>query len=300
MQQLATTDRSFQFGDGLFTTIRVQQGQLQLWPYHWQRFAASLQRLQFPSVDPDWLYQTAISHISAPDQVMKIIISRGQSGRGYSPKGCSAVSCYFITSPLPDYQQQQQQGIELQLAELKLARQPLLAGMKHTSRLETVLVKAEMERRAVEDVLLCDHDGFVIEASAGNIFFFKQQQWHTPKLDQAGIAGVMRHRVLKELTITPAAYTLAAIEDCEAMFVCNALMGVVPVRQYGERPLALNASLAIQQRVHGSLSTSLSVDSEPHPFNYFSFDASDQDRGSSESVKQISHAVLAQQTVREL
>ncbi|MDZ7903221.1 MAG: hypothetical protein U5L01_12050 [Rheinheimera sp.] len=38
-------DRSFQYGDGVFTTIKVTQGKLQHWSLHWQRLALSCQRL---------------------------------------------------------------------------------------------------------------------------------------------------------------------------------------------------------------------------------------------------------------
>ncbi len=85
MQQPGISDRSFQYGDGVFTTIRVARGQLRLWPYHWLRLNASLQRLGMAAVDEIWLKHQAERQISAPEQVLKIVISRGQGGRGYSP-----------------------------------------------------------------------------------------------------------------------------------------------------------------------------------------------------------------------
>ena len=247
MLQPSISDRSFQYGDGLFTTIRVHCGQLLLWPYHWQRLAASLHRLGMASVDEQWLKQYAQQQITAPEQVLKIVVSRGQGGRGYSPAGFSQANCYVSTSPLPDYRPQQQQGIHLGIAQLQLGIQPLLAGMKHTSRLETVLLKAEVERRQEDDLLCCDHSGLVTELSAANVFFYLDGGWHTPKLHQAGVAGVTRQWLLDQLQIIPGCYTLTDVRQSQSMLATNALMGVVPVRQFESRTLDLQPVRALQQ-----------------------------------------------------
>lgn len=231
MQQPGISDRSFQYGDGVFTTIRVARGQLLLWPYHWLRLNASLQRLGMAAVDEVWLKHQAEQQISAPEQVLKIVISRGQGGRGYSPAGFTQSQCYCSVSPLPDYQSLQQQGLHLDVATLQLGIQPLLAGIKHTSRLETVLLKAEVERSQADDLVACDSTGLVTELSAANLFFYQDGRWHTPRLHQAGVAGVTRQWLLDYLQITPGCYSLAQLQQAEAMLACNALMGLVPVRQ---------------------------------------------------------------------
>lgn len=247
MQQPGISDRSFQYGDGIFTTIRVHRGQLLLWPYHWQRLCASLLRLGMAAVDEAWLKQQAEQQISAPEQVVKIIISRGQGGRGYSPAGFEQALCYCSASPLPDYQALQQHGLSLDLARLQLGIQPLLAGIKHTSRLETVLLKAEVDRSAADDLVACDSSGLVTELSAANLFFYQQGRWHTPRLHQAGVAGVTRQWLLDYLQIIPGCYRLAQLQQATAMLACNALMGLVPVQQFAGQPLALAPVRPLQQ-----------------------------------------------------
>lgn len=247
MQQPGISDRSFQYGDGVFTTIRVSRGQLLLWPYHWLRLSASLQRLGMAAVDEMWLKQQAEHQISAPEQVLKIIISRGQGGRGYSPAGFAQVQCYCSASPLPDYQSLQQQGLRLDVATLQLGIQPLLAGIKHTSRLETVLLKAEVERSEADELVACDSTGLVTELSAANLFFYQDGRWHTPRLHQAGVAGVTRQWLLDYLQITPGCYSLAQLQQAEAMLACNALMGLVPVRQFAGLRLDVAPVRPLQQ-----------------------------------------------------
>jgi len=37
---VSVSDRSFQYGDGCFTTMLVKQGQIQYWQYHLDRMEA--------------------------------------------------------------------------------------------------------------------------------------------------------------------------------------------------------------------------------------------------------------------
>jgi 4-amino-4-deoxychorismate lyase len=249
VQQPTVSDRSFQYGDGVFTTMLVDDSQLVLWDLHWQRLTQSLHRLQMPALDESMVKRQAEQAITAPSQVVKLLISRGQGGRGYSPAGFSQPLVYVSTSAMPDYQRHRQQGIHLGVAKLQLATQPLLAGIKHTSRLETVLLKAEAEQSGFDDLLVCDQRGYATELCAANLFFKLNGQWCTPTLDQAGVEGVMRQWLLQQLDIQQGHYPLTILEQATAMFASNALMGVVPVQQFLQRPLNMDAVRPVQQLV---------------------------------------------------
>ncbi|RVU40905.1 aminodeoxychorismate lyase [Rheinheimera riviphila] len=247
--QPTVSDRSFQYGDGIFTTMLVDNSQLVLWDLHWQRLAQSLQRLQMPPLNEQAVKLQAEQAITTPSQVVKLLVSRGQGGRGYSPAGFHEPLVYVTNSPLPDYQQQRQLGIRLGVASLQLSTQPLLAGIKHTSRLETVLLKAEAEQSAFDDLIVCDQQGRVTELCAANLFFKIKGQWCTPKLDQAGVAGVMRLWLLQHMDVQQGYYPVTALDDATAMFASNALMGVVPVQQFKQRPFNVDEVRPIQQLV---------------------------------------------------
>ena len=232
LQTPSSTDRSFQYGDGLFTTIRVKGGKAMLWDLHLQRLVSGAKALQIHSFDTDELTAQVQQAISAPDQVIKVLISRGQAGRGYSPQGIESPCCYISTAALPDYRNWQQQGICLGVADFKLAQQPALAGLKHNNRLEQVLIKAELAERDVDELVVLDQSDAVIEVSAANLMFCKNGQWYTPTLDQAGVKGVMRQHLMAHLLVTEGNFGLADLQQADALLICNALMGVVPVKQF--------------------------------------------------------------------
>lgn len=71
---ITTGDRSFQFGDGIFTTIRVRAGVAEYWPLHLTRLQQGVTRLGFR--EPDWqqLSNQVQQAISAREQVILSLI----------------------------------------------------------------------------------------------------------------------------------------------------------------------------------------------------------------------------------
>lgn len=203
-----------------------------LWDLHLQRLVEGANRLCIAAFDTTELTIKVQQAISASEQVIKVLISRGQAGRGYSPVGISSACCYISTATLPDYSNWQQQGICLGAADLKLAQQPALAGLKHNNRLEQVLIKAELAASEFDELVVLDQSGAVIEGSAANLMFCKNGHWHTPKLDLAGVNGVMRQYLMSQRVVTEGRYQLIDLQQAEALLLCNALMGVVPVKVF--------------------------------------------------------------------
>ena len=234
-------DRSFNYGDGIFTTLLVRGGQLQLWPLHLQRLQLSAQRLGFGAVDWAVLQQQVLAVITEAEQVIKVLLSRGDGGRGYSAAGITQPKWYISTAVLADYSTSKAQGITLACAELQLAVQPLLAGLKHNNRLEQVLLKQEQAKRDCDDLLVLDQLGFVTEAIAANVFFYRNGRWFTPGLSRAGVAGVMREHILSQCEVELVNWQQHELEHIDAMFVCNALTGIVPVKQLNQRKLDIAA-----------------------------------------------------------
>lgn len=86
---LAANDRAIQFGDGCFTTARIQQGQVALLDAHLQRLQTTCEKLHIPF--NDWLtLSEEMQRLARPHAqgVLKVTLTRGVGGRGYSAAGC--------------------------------------------------------------------------------------------------------------------------------------------------------------------------------------------------------------------
>lgn len=233
------SDRGLAYGDGLFSTIKIELGKVIDWSLHLKRLKSGACRLFFPTVDWNLLekevFETAKTVKQHPHYVLKLILTRGSGGRGYSTEGCEQPVRIISLSPFPvAYLKWQQQGIHIINCNTQLSRNKQLAGLKSLARLEQVFIKQELINSQADEGLVCDEFGHVIEACSANLFIYLDGQWLTPKLDYCGVAGVMRERILQNtiFKVIEKEISLNEIEQATCLCLTNALMGIVPVKQY--------------------------------------------------------------------
>jgi 4-amino-4-deoxychorismate lyase len=126
-----------------------------------------------------------------------------------------------------------------------LAAQPILAGIKHLNRLEQVLARAEWDTPAVAEGLMLDQRGRVISGTQSNLFMIKGNQLLTPRLSEAGIAGVIRGLVLESaqrFSLQPQLTELSVddLKQADALFMTNSIMGFCPVARFEQTVYQLN------------------------------------------------------------
>lgn len=236
-------DRGLHYGDGLFETFAVINGEPALWDGHMQRLQLGCQRLNFPNfLGPDLalLRSEALSLCSGETQgVLKIIITRGSGGRGYrAPPPLSAqVTRILALYPWPDYPATfWSDGVTVRVCTTRLGWNPALAGIKHLNRLEQVLARSEWDDARVPEGLMLDIQGNVIEGTMTNLFVVRNGQLLTPDVSQCGVAGVMRNWVLAcaRMAGIPSAITaltLDSVNSADEVFLCNSVIGLWPVRE---------------------------------------------------------------------
>ncbi len=226
--------RGFAYGDGVFETMRAVGGTIPWWPGHHARLVLGAARLRIalPSAERidaelhDWL-------ALHPDAVVKLVITRGSGGRAYAPMPDAPPVWMLAVSPPPP--PPRPGGLVLRWCETRLARQPLLAGLKHCNRLEQIMARAEWRDPDIDEGLMLDTGGDVIAATAANLFVLRDGRWWTPPLDQCGIAGVCRSWALRAFAAGERRLDVDDVETADAVVLCNAVRGILPVARLGER-----------------------------------------------------------------
>ena len=152
------------YGDGLFETIAVRAGRPSLLTQHLDRLALGCQRLAIEA-DLPLIRDEIIAYASQLGEgVAKLILTRGDSLRGYAPAAGAAPRRILQGSPLPAYPRENaEHGIRLFDCQTRLAEQPLLAGLKHLNRLEQVLARSEWQGTDHAEGLMRDMQGRLIE-----------------------------------------------------------------------------------------------------------------------------------------
>lgn len=237
VSEFAINDRVANYGDGLFTTMAVRQGRIALFSRHVKRLCDNAERLAIPIDRTTLITQLRQAALRCDTGTLKLLISAGVGGRGYARTQDSGAGFHFsFHQPPSQYADWRQNGISIGVSEIRLGHQPVLAGLKHTNRLEQVLIKNTMPSN-VDDVVVCDTEQCIVEASAANLFWRVGKTWYTADLALSGVAGVMREFVLEQLAAQGlrcevGRYHIAGLTNANAMCVTNALMQVVPVHTW--------------------------------------------------------------------
>jgi 4-amino-4-deoxychorismate lyase len=245
---VGASDRGLNYGDGVFETMRVHAGAPVWWDAHWARLVRGVDALGIPRPDAGLVFDAArVACAQRPRGVLKLVVTRGEGGRGYAPPERPDPTLVVSVHDAPP---RAPSPLAVRWCDMRLAIQPRLAGHKHLNRLEQVLARAEWRDDDIFEGLMLDTDGRVVSATAANLFVRSDGRWLTPRVDRCGVAGVMRAWCRDALDAQETDLDVAAVESAQALFLCNAVRGILPVHRLGTRRWPTDASIdALRRRL---------------------------------------------------
>ncbi|PKG81783.1 aminodeoxychorismate lyase [Colwellia sp. 75C3] len=253
---ITITDRGLAYGDGIFTTAKIVKGKVILLDKHIERLVYGCQRLKIQAPSRQRLMEQLQSAAKDfPLAVVKVMITAGSGGRGYSRVGLSdnATNLIIMVSDFPNhYQVLAHRGINLGDSKQQIATSSMLGGIKHLNRLEQVLLRAELDERIEDDLIVTNCQGNVIEATSSNLFYWFNEQLCTPDVSTSGVDGIIRQTIIaKSPQVKVCKTKLGDLKQAQAMFICNSLMGIMPVKKYNNRILAVDNVHQLQSQMQG-------------------------------------------------
>ncbi|WOH37968.1 aminodeoxychorismate lyase [Thalassotalea fonticola] len=239
-------DRSIAFGDGVFTTAKVVDGEVEHLSGHIQRLKQGCRKLNI--TEPDFqqvsseMIKAAKTHLLA---TVKVVVSAGESSRGYARDANQQPTVMVTSAAFPKhYLGWQSNGLTLGLSSIKLGRNPILAGIKHLNRLEQVLIRGELENLNVDEVVVCDFENYIIECNTANLFWYRAGKWYTPILSMAGVNGLIRQKLMALLpNVVECHAKVEELDMAESMLICNCLLSVVAAKSYLGKSLKIDHDL---------------------------------------------------------
>lgn len=244
--QLATAidarDRGLAYGDGVFRTLALRDGALEAWTLQWAKLASDCAALSLDCPDEiSWLQAIRLAVGELRNAAIKLMVTRGTGTRGYAYPQPQQCNWLVLAGDLPAYDSRlQTEGVPVRWCDLRLSSQPRLAGIKHLNRLENVLARNEWSDPDIREGLLLDQQGRVIEGTMSNLLLLSGSVLRTPALDQSGVAGVMRQRLLNSAQrlgwqIEVGDISVDQVLMADEVGLCNSLIGLWPVRTLGQR-----------------------------------------------------------------
>lgn len=233
-------NRNFQYGDGLFETCVVKNNQILFWEKHLSRLDTGCRKLKIRNIEEEiWLkdIKKALSLTSKKNCVLKLILSRGNSQRGYRYPDDILPVRVVIVSEMKNVQAKE--SFSLEYASSGYHSNPNLAGIKHCNRIEQILARSSLKR---DEAIMLDENQNIISVTQGNIYFIFGQSLVTPKLDRCGVIGSRRSLILDlaesiELNVERGNVSKNDAKKADEAFISNSIMGIKSVNSIEEYQL---------------------------------------------------------------
>jgi branched-chain amino acid aminotransferase len=183
-------------GWGLFTTLRICDGELFAFERHWARLQRDAKRTRLPfSFDAETVRAQLHEVLQANDVLegtARIYVVYNKVGFWQSDEAAPVVDLILYSAGLPNYRE----PVRLGLREHGRHAASPLAGVKVTSWLNNVWNLAEAQEAGWDEVVLLNERGEVAECTAANIFCVRGGRVLTPPLSSGCLEGVTRHTLL--------------------------------------------------------------------------------------------------------
>jgi aminodeoxychorismate lyase len=253
---ISVLDRSFQYGDAVFESIRVYGGLPFLWEEHLSRLheGARLLKISLP-FDNFQLRNAATELLTAnhhTEAMLRLHLTRGVGIRGYSPRGANSPRVIIGSTEIAPVNPMMPVSWTLHTASQRLPARDPLTACKTANKLIQVLARMEAEEAGANDALLLNTAGEVAETSCANLFWMADGRIFTPPVSSGALAGITRRAVMevcRRLGI-PAGEVITRLPDlhrADGIFLSVSSLEIVPITALDGVAIPVSPQI---QRVH--------------------------------------------------
>lgn len=223
-------ERSFQFGDGVFTSLKVSSGIVEHYYSHLERLKknASVLKIDFPLIHEGCI-QELIFRNQAQEGTwrLKIIITSGQS------------SDFLLTSRRGKVLALLKPFHEPEFLPIKAALypQPIVhpfAQLKTLAYLDRFAIKQAAVEKGFDEMVTLSPDNYLLETATGNIFWIHKDNFYTPSPELPLLYGVALQKI--EEAVSSLGFkkhftkcSLDEIPEHAHVYFCNSLLGFRPI-----------------------------------------------------------------------
>lgn len=223
--KISINDLSYQFGFGLFETIKCEQGIPVFFESHFKRLDHSAKDMGMPfPVDGDevkkWIKELLAANKLSSARI-KIIISKRLEDK---------FNVLILTAPL------EKLPSSYSLLGYRLSRDPNSVSFRNktTSRADSYVVYKDALEKGFNDGLYINEKNELIECTRANIYLVVENKIITPRLDSGILSGVIRSNVFEiakaeGIQIEEKNVHSLYLNKANSAFVTSAIIGIMPV-----------------------------------------------------------------------
>ena len=229
---ISPLDRGFQFGDGVFETIKAVNSVPFRLPQHYERMISATKFLGIIEVLPLEKVADIISELIKRNDLInaqiRLTISSGK-------EDCSPPTFLVSTKPFKPYPEKlYQDGAIIINSKYRKCELTPAARIKTTSYEENLILRREAKSLGCLESVVCNHDNFVCEGSFSNVFAIIDGKVVTPDDDLPILPGVTRQTVIEickenAIEVMEDRFFLEDFLSAEEVFLSSTLMDIMPV-----------------------------------------------------------------------
>lgn len=196
-------DHGLLYGDGVFEGIRVYGSRVFELKAHLRRLyeSARVMRLEIPmEIDDlsDAVKQTVKAN-DIEDGYIRLVVTRGVGDLGLNPFLCKRACVIIIAATIQLYPEElYEKGLKV-ISASTIRNHPMSIPpqVKSLNYLNNIFAKMEAIDKGVGEAIMYNHEGYVAEASADNVFIVRNGVVFTPPVQAGSLEGITREVVIK-------------------------------------------------------------------------------------------------------
>ena len=227
-------DAGFLLGDGLFETIRFQNGRLFQPEKHLKRLHSGLNIIQ---IELNKSNEELISYLEEMvirndirSGLLRLMITRGKiEGTPWNFSGTPNV--YITIRPLTEEPKKPVKVVFYPEEKYPIIR--FNPAIKSLNYIGNMLAKKNAEKEGAFEPVFFNRDGYVTECAIRNIFFIQDKTLMTPGIDLGVLPGVMRETIMEialelDLIVSDKIISFNSINDMDEAFISSTGIGLLP------------------------------------------------------------------------
>lgn len=239
-------NRAFRYGDGLFESMRMNNGKLKFAEEHADRLRAGMRALKMDGSNlmDEYFLKQKTAELCKKNKLkdnVRFRLSVYREGEGlYTPE--SNKSGYVLeASVLPQSTYElNKKGLIVDVYDELTKPVNKLSNYKTTNSLLFVMAGLYKKQHNLDEAFILNQHGFLCESISSNVFVVYDKQIYTPALSEGCIAGVMRSVVMNmaksnDIPLIEAQINPEVLKEAEEVFITNATGGIRWVMGYGRK-----------------------------------------------------------------
>ncbi|WP_327363245.1 aminotransferase class IV [Streptomyces sp. NBC_01296] len=238
--QVSVFDHGLTVGDGVFETLKAEQGTAFALTRHLDRLTRSARGLGLPDPDPDEVRRACAAVLEAnpmPLGRLRITYTGGVSplGSDRGESGPTLIVALGETARRPD-------STAVITVPWVRNERSAVTGLKTTSYAENVVALAAAHRAGASEALFANTVGRLCEGTGSNVFVVLDGELHTPPVASGCLAGITRALVVEWAGAKETDLPFEALEQAEEIFLTSTLRDVQAVHRVDDRTTAAAAA----------------------------------------------------------